>query len=79
MWVSKISWSFLTRFLFSRFSCKEPKKCTHFTDQMWNLFEPPSKTSTITPQKATELDSARVFNLENVTIASYHAEPSTLQ
>ena len=45
----------LQDFLFLRVSRKKAKKRTHFADQAWDLFEPPSKTSAITPQNATEL------------------------
>ena len=58
------------------FSCSE--KHTLSTDQGGDLFEPPCSTSTVTPQKGTELENVIVPNLENVTNTSHRTEPSTL-
>ena len=63
--------------MFLRFFHREAKKLRHCTDQAGDLFEPYFKTSTITHQKATELENVHVTNLEKTT-TSHHTEPSTL-
>ena len=64
--------------MFLRFSHMEAKKRRHRTGQAGDLFEPPYKTSTVTYQKATELENVYVPYLEKVTTTSHHTEPSSL-
>ena len=54
------------------------EKCRHCTGQAGDFFEPPCKASTVTHQKATELENVHVPNLEKVTTTSRHTEPSML-
>ena len=54
------------------------EKRRHCTGQAGDLFEPPYKASTVTHQKATELENVHVPNLEKVTTTSHHTDPSTL-
>ena len=68
----------MTRFMFLRFSHREAKKRRHRTGQAGDLFEPPYKTSTVTYQKATELENVYVPYLEKVTTTFHHTEPSSL-
>ena len=42
------------------------------TNQARVLFQPACNTSTITPQKVTELENAHVANLGKVTTTSHH-------
>ena len=67
----------MAKFIFLHFFHREAKKLRHRTDQAGDLFEPSSKTSTITHQEATELENVHVSNLEKTT-TSHHTEPSTL-
>ena len=65
--------------MFLRFSHREAEKYRHCTGQAGNLFEQPCQTSTVTHQKATELENVHVTSLEKVTNTSHHTEPSTLR
>ena len=61
--------------MFLRFSHREAKKRRPCTGQAGDLFETPCKRSTVTHQKATELENGHVPNLKKVTTTSHHTEP----